>query len=134
MVDALSKRNAALLFDKIISELIRIQFLTDTFSFGGTKYTGVCCLSEKDSLHRRINIRMIPVDEFICGLFFMTGSFDFGKEMRRIAMRKGFKLNEYCLRRVHRSGSLGTPVNVTSEKDIFETLGLDYKPPEERNL
>jgi len=134
LVDSINKKHAAILLDKVVAKLIGTQFLTDTFSFGGTKYTGVCCLSKEGSLHRRITMRLMPQDEYVCGLFFMTGSFDFGKEMRRIAMRRGFMLNEYCLRRIHRSGRLGSPIKVTCEQDIFEALGQDYKPPEERNL
>jgi DNA polymerase/3'-5' exonuclease PolX len=134
LVDSINKKHAAILLDKVVAKLIGTQFLTDTFSFGGTKYTGVCCLSKEGSLHRRITMRLMPQDEYVCALFFMTGSFDFGKEMRRIAMRRGFMLNEYCLRRIHRSGRLGSPIRVTCEQDIFEALGQDYKPPEERNL
>lgn len=56
------------------------------------------------SLFRRLNIRLIPQDEYVLALLYLTGSFDFCKDLRKIAQKKGFMLNEYCLRHVHESG------------------------------
>lgn len=121
------------LLENVIKRLLEKEFLTDTFALGGTKFNGVCQL-KPGYLHRLINIRLIPNDEYIFGLFYYTGSFDFSKEMRKIASKKGFKLNEYWLKRVHRSGHLGKPMKVTCEKDIFDYLGMEYKSPEQRNM
>jgi len=32
------------------------------------------------------------------------------------------------------AGVLGEPLPVTSEEDIFDYIGMDYKPPHERNM
>jgi DNA polymerase/3'-5' exonuclease PolX len=55
---------------------------------------------------RRISIRLIPQDEYFLALLYLTGSFEFSKDLRQIAKKKGFMLNEYCLRHVHSSGKL----------------------------
>ena len=58
----------------------------------------------------------------------------FNKNMRKIALEKGYTLNEYSLRKTGESGFPGKALDVASEKDIFDYLGMDYKAPEERNL
>jgi DNA polymerase beta len=58
----------------------------------------------------------------------------FNKNMRRIALEKGYTLNEYSLRKIGSTGIPGKPLKVTSEEDIFHYLEMDFKKPEERNL
>lgn len=54
--------------------------------------------------------------------------------MRKIALEKGFTLNEYNLRKLGSGGVPGKPVDVKSEQDIFKCLDMEYKSPEERNM
>ena len=85
---------------------------------------------------------------------FFIGSDLFNVNMRRHALEKGFSLNEYCIRPVGatggllmyvycpltvyyvviRVGTLGEPIQIESEKDIFELIDYPYKEPHERNL
>jgi DNA polymerase beta len=58
----------------------------------------------------------------------------FNKNMRKIALEKGYTLNEYSVRKIGTTGIPGNPLPVTSEQDIFVYLGMDFKKPEERNL
>ena len=44
--------------------------------------------------------------------------------MRKYAIKKKFKLNEY--------GSVGFKMKTPTEIDIFKILGLEYIPPEKR--
>lgn len=39
LTDSVSKRHASILLEKVVFKLTEIGFLTDAFSFGGTKYT-----------------------------------------------------------------------------------------------
>lgn len=62
-----------------------------------------------DKPHRRIDLRMIPIESFWCGLLYFTGSSEhegelilsgsdfFNKQMRQIALEKGFTLSEYTI-------------------------------------
>lgn len=131
-----SAKQPALLRD-VVKALERIDFVTDTLSLGDTKFMGVCRLpeeKEKTYVFRRIDIRLIPHDQYYCALLYFTGSDQFNKTMRGHALDIGFTLNEYCLRPVGSTGVPGEKLEVKSEEDIFDYLGMDYKKPTERNL
>lgn len=42
--------------------------------------------------------RLIPKDQYYCGVLYFTGSDIFNKNMRTHALDKGFTLNEYTIR------------------------------------
>ncbi|XP_069125481.1 DNA polymerase beta-like [Argopecten irradians] len=102
------------------------------------KFMGVCQLgdtdSQKDRAYQRIDIRLIPNDQYYCALLYFTGSDQFNKNMRAHALEQGFTLNEYCIRPVGSTGTPGEPLPVSSEEDIFDYLGMEFKKPDERNL
>jgi DNA polymerase/3'-5' exonuclease PolX len=54
--------------------------------------------------------------------------------MRIVAQEQGYKLNEYSIQKVGSTGVLSKPLTVTSEKDVFDYLQMDYKEPNERNM
>lgn len=122
---------------KVVKELESINFVTDTLSLGEAKFMGVCRrLDKKDGserLYRRIDIRLIPNDQYYCALLYFTGSDVFNKNLRAHALEEGFTLNEYSLRPLGSTGIPGEPLPVTSEEDIFDILGAKYKKPSERN-
>ncbi|XP_013142721.1 PREDICTED: DNA polymerase beta-like isoform X1 [Papilio polytes] len=105
----------------------------DVISMGDTKFMGVCRLSE-DLPARRLDIRLIPCDQYHCAILYFTGSDVFNKTMRTHALEKGFTLNEYYLRPIGSTGVPGEPVPITCEEDIFDYIEYPYKKPEERNL
>ena len=49
--------------------------------------------------------RLIPKDQYYCGVLYFTGSDIFNKNMRAHALEKGFTINEYSIR----------PLGVTGE-------------------
>ncbi|XP_020895429.1 DNA polymerase beta [Exaiptasia diaphana] len=126
------------LLKNLVSKMEKSQFITDTLSLGETKFNGVCILpsrpKEKAPLHRRIDIRLIPHDQYYCGILYFTGSDEFNKRMRHEALEKGFTINEYSIRPVGSTGTPGEPLPVSCEKDVFDIIGMKYKDPEERNL
>ncbi len=87
-----------------------------------TKYMGFAKLL--DNPPRRIDIRFISYDSYPSALLYFTGSGDLNKKMRNIAKEKGYKLSEYGL-----FDKDGKPFKVTSERDIFHKLGMEYLPP-----
>lgn len=124
------------LLKKVVVRLEEIGFITDRLSLGDSKFMGVCKLpdiKEKKHLYRRIDIRILPHDQYYCAILYFTGSDQFNRHMRTIALEKGFTLNEYTLRPVGSTGVPGEPLPVTSEEDIFDYIGMDYKKPSERN-
>jgi DNA polymerase beta len=54
--------------------------------------------------------------------------------MRQIAIEKGYKLSEYAITKQLPDKSYSDPLPVTSEKDVFDYLGMEYLEPEERDL
>ncbi|XP_010782521.1 DNA polymerase beta [Notothenia coriiceps] len=122
----------------VVEHFESIGFVTDNMSKGDTKYMGVSQLQksvedEEEYLHRRIDIRLIPKDQYYCGVLYFTGSDIFNKNMRTHALEKGFTLNEYTIRPVGVTGVAGEPLMVDSERDIFEYIHYKYKEPSERS-
>lgn len=125
------------LLSQVVEKLEASGLVTDRLSLGDVKFMGVCILgetdSQKDRAHQRIDIRLIPSDQYSCALLYFTGSDQFNKDMRLHALELGFTLNEYCIRPVGSTGTPGEPMPVSSEEDLFDYLGMDFKKPSERN-
>ncbi|GAB6028468.1 hypothetical protein CHUAL_002627 [Chamberlinius hualienensis] len=127
------KKKQGNLLKNVVGRLQKVDFITDVLSLGEAKFMGVCVL-DKVALHRRIDIRLMPHDQYYCGVLYFTGSDMFNKHMRTIALEKGFTLNEYCIRPQGSTGVPGETLPVSSEKDVFDYLEMKYKKPEERNM
>ncbi|XP_057212615.1 DNA polymerase beta [Triplophysa rosa] len=126
------------LLNAVVDHLESVSFITDTLSKGDTKFMGVCQLQkenedDEDNIHRRIDIRLIPNDQYYCGVLYFTGSDIFNKNMRTRALEKGFTLNEYTIRPLGVTGMAGEPLLVDSEKDIFDYIQWKYREPKDRS-
>ena len=42
--------------------------------------------------------RLIPNDQYYCGILYFTGSDEFNRRMRQYALDNGFTINEYSIR------------------------------------
>lgn len=73
------------------------------------------------------DFRVIERDSFGAAIQYFTGSKDHGVQVRSIAVRKGYSLNEYQL-----SDKNGKKIVSRTEQEIYEKLGLQYVPPEMR--
>ena len=114
----------------IINNLKSNGFLIDDLTYNGyTKYMGVCLNSPK-GIARRIDIRMIPTQSFGCALLYFTGSGQFNINMRRYALKKNYKLNEYQLTKKINLNLIN--IEVRDERDIFKKLELEYVEPLDR--
>lgn len=125
------------LLHQVVEQLEETHFITDTLSKGDTKFMGVCRLPSSDEgtsyPYRRIDIRLIPKDQYYCGVLYFTGSDIFNKNMRTHALEMGFTLNEYTIRPLGVTGVAGEPLPVDSEKDIFDYIQWKYREPKERS-
>lgn len=72
------------------------------------------------------DLRVLPEKSFGSALLYFTGSKDFNVELRKIAIKKGLKLNEYGLFKGEEAVARFT------EDEIFKKLGMDYVEPELR--
>jgi len=106
--------------------------VTDTISHGDTKFMGVCQLSPAHSF-RRLDIRILPRDQYFCGVLYFTGSDQFNKAMRAHALEQGFTLNEYTLRPIDVAHVPLEPLPVLCEEDVFDYISFHFRTPEERS-
>lgn len=118
---------------RVVKGLENVGLVTDTLSLGDTKFMGVCKLDQEGTA-RRLDIRLLPSDQFYCGVLYFTGSDIFNQKMRAWALEKGFTLNEYSLRPSVGLGKVGAlePLPVSNERDIFDYIEYPYKPPNDR--
>mgnify|MGYP001225239653 FL=1 len=115
---------------KVVHALEKIELITDTISLGDTKFMGVCKLKKH---FRRLDIRLLPRDQYYCGVLYFTGSDMFNKNMRSHALDIGFTLNEYTIRPLDAGMVPMQPLPVSSEEDIFDYLSMEFKHPYERS-
>lgn len=130
------KKKAELL-KRVVVQMEDQDFITDRLVLGDTKFMGVCrhpAEDEKEFLFRRIDIRIIPYDQYPCALLYFTGSDQFNKTMREHALKQGFTINEYTIRPVGVTGVAGEPLPVESEEDIFDYIDYKFRKPAERNM
>jgi len=73
------------------------------------------------------------VESFFPGLIHFTGSGEFNRQLRVVALKKGFTLSEYGIFPVGSTGEVGDPMPVESEQEVFDILDVPYKKPEERS-
>ncbi|KAK3883805.1 hypothetical protein Pcinc_011891 [Petrolisthes cinctipes] len=131
------------LFRPLLSHLRQTGFLTDDLvcqedNGNQQKYLGVCRLPGKDRLHRRLDIIVVPYAEFAPAIMYFTGSAHFNRSMRLLATKMGMSLSEHGLRvGIVRQGreklNDGVLVDTPTEESIFTHLGLQYRPPHDRD-
>uniref|UniRef100_A0A3B3WDT7 DNA polymerase lambda n=2 Tax=Poecilia mexicana TaxID=48701 RepID=A0A3B3WDT7_9TELE len=130
-------------FSKVLQILHDSGFLTDDLvshedNGEQKKYMGVCRLPGPGRRHRRLDVIVVPYEEFACSLMYFTGSAHFNRSMRALAKTKNMSLSEHSLNKdVVRQGSVkmhgGNPLPTATEKDVFRLLGIPYRPPQERD-
>ncbi len=74
----------------------------------------------------QVDIRFVPEDSYGAAILYFTGSKDFNVMMRKVAIGKGYLLNEYGL------FENGEYIAGKTEKEVFEKLGLPFTPPQKR--
>jgi DNA polymerase beta len=119
---------------KLVKKLKEINFLVADLTDRDieVKYMGFAKF--KDNPVRRIDIRYIPYDSWATGLLYFTGSGDFNKKMRELAIELGYKLNEFGLYKVSykKDVEILKQIKTNSEKEIFDHLGMEYLTPDKR--
>jgi len=73
-----------------------------------------------------LDLRVVPEESFGAALQYFTGSKSHNIALRKIAMKKGLKLNEYGLFRGKNQ------IAGRTEEEIYKKLGLEYIEPELR--
>jgi DNA polymerase (family 10) len=74
------------------------------------------------------DLRVVPEESWGAALSYFTGGKDHNVALRRLAIEKGYKLNEYGVFEGERRLAGRT------EEEVYTALGLQYVPPELREL
>ncbi len=73
-----------------------------------------------------VDLRIVPLESYGAALQYFTGSKEHNIAIRRIAVEKGYKLNEYGLFKGQKK------IAGFSEEEIYNILGFPFFPPEIR--
>lgn len=107
----------------IVEHMKNDNFIIDSLTKDSvkTKYMGI--ITYQNILHR-IDIRVVPFESLYPALIYFTGSKNFNRKLRMIAISLGYTLNEYGL-----YDDKNKLIKTNSEKDIFDALELEYVAP-----
>ncbi len=107
--------------EKVMDFITKLPEVEKTIAKGVTKTTvwlkiGISC-----------DIRVVPKESFGAAQQYFIGSKDHNVKVRQIAVKKGYKLNEYGLYDLK-----GKIIANEDESNIYEKLGMQYPEPEMR--
>lgn len=128
------------MFQRIIQKLIDDGYITDILARGPKKVLAVAKLTNIN-IYRRIDLMLTNELEYPFALIYFTGNGPFNVLMRKIALSKGYSMNEkgfkYAFGKNNNKAVIeinGIPIHniLNTEQTIFEFLGIDYIPPNKR--
>lgn len=106
--------------EAVMSAFAGHESVAEVLGRGDTK----CSVRLKTGL--QVDLRLVPRESFGAALMYFTGSKEHNIELRRLAIEKGWSLNEYGLTEGERV------VASRTEADVYAALGLAWIPPELR--
>jgi DNA polymerase (family 10) len=105
---------------KVMDYFVSMDLVGGIISQGPSKST----IRLKDGLE--VDLRVFKKDEYGSALVYFTGSWELNVELRKIAIARGLKLNEYGVFREEEQ------IAGRTEEEVFQALGLPYIEPELR--
>ena len=114
---------------ELVQRLKESKYIIEVLALGEHKCMAICRTAES-AMPRRLDLLMIPEHQYGSALLYFTGSDRFNVSFRQHALHKGYTLNEYGLTQVN--AEVRAVPALTSEKDLFHFLGLEYVEPWER--
>jgi DNA polymerase beta len=117
-------------FQLYIEKLKMSGYMIEVLSEGNQK-----CLSivKLDGIARRLDLLVVPTEQFPFALMYFTGSGDFNVAFRKHALSLGYTLNEHEMKPTGKKDIVVKPIPLFKyEAEIFAFLGLQYKEPAQR--
>ncbi len=111
---------------KIMDTFVKLVPVKEILSKGQTKAS----VRTKDGV--QVDCRVVENKSFGAALLYFTGSKNFNIKLRQLAIKKGFKINEYGVFAKNSGEKNGRYVAGKDEEEIFKLLGLSYVEPELR--
>ena len=106
--------------EKIIDYFVKYEEVKEIIAKGDTK----CSVILRSGL--QVDLRVMSRESYGAALFYFTGSKEHGIAIRRIAVQKGLKINEYGVFKAKKN------IASTTEKEVYAAVGLPYIEPELR--
>jgi DNA polymerase (family 10) len=106
--------------EKVVGKFVKLDFVKKVLGKGREKVTIITKQGVQSDL------RFFNRENFGSGLLYFTGSKQHNIWLRKIAIKKGLKLNEYGLFRGSKK------IAGRTENEIYKALGLNFIPPEKR--
>ncbi len=131
---ALGKSKMSAAFKKAVDSLESGGYLLGILARGPTKtlaYAGIGAGAGAAGTKkgRRLDLLLTDPEEYPYAILYFTGSDQFNIAMRRWALDYGYTMNEHSM---VPTGNAGPAPPMSSERDIFDFLGLAWVPPTER--
>lgn len=122
----LSTKHKTNLLELLVKRLESDGYILATLGHGEIKYLGIVQI--RGTIFR-LDIEMITDTKWPYALLYFTGSADFNKKQRIIALEKGFTLSEHGLKNLKTGEWV---FGLHSEQDVFKFLGMKYLKPCDR--
>lgn len=132
-IDVLIQEEPDISLFNLVEELRKTGIIVGELALGQRKFLGIIQLPGFNA--HRIDLLMIPKNNWAYSLMYFTGSQQFNILLRNRAQDLGYRLNEYGLYPADESGQAipnEPSLPATTEEDIFKYLGVKYMTPEER--
>ncbi|MEK7173827.1 MAG: DNA polymerase/3'-5' exonuclease PolX [Patescibacteria group bacterium] len=115
---------------EVMNRFIKLPYIAHVYGSGKTK-TNVRLKNGLDA-----DLRVVPEESWGAALNYFTGSKEHNVELRKIAIKKGYKLNEYELYKTksekRKAKSNDEFIAGRTEEELYNALGLQYIEPELR--
>src|SRR3989344_3030139 len=106
--------------EKLVEYFLKYKDIAKVLAKGETK----CSVMMDNGM--QIDLRLIKDNQFGAALQYFTGNKEHNIELRKIAIKKGYKLNEYGLFKGNKI------IASKTEEEVYKNLGLNYIQPELR--
>lgn len=109
--------------DILMDKFTSLKEIERVLSKGATRSSAIL----KDT-HIQVDVRVVERNSFGAALAYFTGSKAHNIKLREIAIKKGYKLNEYGVFDLKNDKKIAG----ATEQDVYDILGLQFVPPEIR--
>jgi DNA polymerase/3'-5' exonuclease PolX len=115
-----------------VQQLVDSGYVQEILALGAHKCMAIARLPGA-ATSRRVDLLVTPDEEYACALLYFTGSDRFNVAFRQHALQRGYTLNEHRLQALPQASPQAlSPPYMEKEQDLFDFLGLEYVPPQER--
>ena len=117
-------------FQEYINKLRKKGYMIEVLSEGNQKCLSIVKLPS--GVPRRLDLLVVPTDQFPFALLYFTGSGDFNIAFRKHELSLGYTLNEHEMKHTKKAIDVKPIPAFKYEAQIFAFLGLKYKDPGQR--